>query len=328
MSKKPEKSKQTSGNGKLLEDLSQSIGKVIYGKEDVINEVIVALLAGGNLLIDDIPGVGKTSLARALAYSVSCSFRRIQFTSDLLPSDILGVKVYEPKEKDFRFLPGPIFNSIILADEINRASPRTQSALLEAMSEKQVTIEGETFKLKRPFMVIATENPIDHAGTYPLPDSQLDRFLMTISVGYPAKEFERKMIMEKKTKNGSGAISPVMDSEDIIRLQNAVDDITMEPDVADYILSLVNQTRSHKQLKLGASPRGSLALNQTAKARALLLGRDYVLPDDVKKSAVPVLKHRVALKGPVPSDEMRRQSCEIIEDILDSVPVPVRALLP
>jgi MoxR-like ATPase len=314
---------QTSANAIILGNLSKSIQSVIYGKEDVIKEVIIALLARGNLLIDDIPGVGKTSLARALAGSINCSFKRIQFTSDLLPSDILGVKVYEPKDSEFRFLPGPIFNSIILADEINRASPRTQSALLEAMSEKQVTIEGETYKLERPFMVIATENPIDTAGTYPLPDSQLDRFLMTISVGYPPPEYERKLIMEKNDDDKTDSVSPVMNSQDVIKLQNEVDKIKVESDIADYILSVINLTRSHKHLKLGSSPRGSLALNQTAKARALLEGRTFVVPDDVKKSAGPVLEHRVVPKGPVPTDEKRRLSKEIVEDILDSVPVPV-----
>lgn len=306
-----------------LSDLVGALSGVILGKEDVIEHVLVALLARGHLLIEDIPGVGKTTLARALSRAIKCSFRRVQFTSDLLPSDILGVKVYEPKSSDFRFIPGPIFNSIVLADEINRTTPRTQSALLEAMNESQVTIEGETYLLPRPFMVIATDNPLEHHGTYPLPDSQLDRFLMSVSMGYPAREVEKRIVMRAHAAPIPEDFTPVMDGDEVVRWQERADEARLEPVLADYILDLVEATRSHPGLRLGASPRGALALRQSAKARAVISGRDYCLPDDVKRQAVTVLAHRVLVSGPGPSDERRRAAREIIEEIVETVPVPV-----
>ncbi len=306
-----------------LKKLGESISSVILGKEEVVRKMLVSMLARGHVLIDDVPGVGKTTLARALARSIDCSFRRIQFTSDLLPSDILGVKVYEPAAGEFKFMPGPIFHCVVLADEINRTTPRTQSALLEAMSENQVTIEGETISLPHPFMVIATENPIEHHGTYPLPDSQLDRFLMSVPVGYPSLEREREMLTRPRSGPATLDIPSVMGAEEIISWQQKVDSVRMGPEVADYLLEIVGRTRNRPGLRLGASPRGSLALRQACKANALLEGRDFVLPDDVKDMAVPVLAHRVVPAGAGPSGEKRRTAREAIEEIVDSTPAPL-----
>jgi MoxR-like ATPase len=306
-----------------LVGLAESINKVILGKEEVVRRVVIALLARGNLLIEDVPGVGKTTLAQALANSIDCSFQRIQFTSDLLPGDILGVKVYEPKTSDFKFMPGPIFNSIVLADEINRTSPRTQSALLEAMNDSQVTMEGETYALPRPFMVIATQNPVEHHGAYPLPDSQLDRFLMSVLVGYPSLADERKIIFNERVDLSSGDLPPVMDADEVIRWQDRVDRVLMEPEIADYALALVGKTRGHQKLRLGVSPRGSIALTRAAKASAVFAGREFCVPDDVKSLAVPVLAHRIIPSGPAGMDERKRTAVEAIEEIVDSTPVPL-----
>jgi MoxR-like ATPase len=306
-----------------LGELKAAIGGVILGKDEVIEQVLITLLGRGHLLIEDIPGVGKTTLAQALARSINCSFRRIQFTSDLLPSDVLGVKVYDPKTAEFKFLPGPIFHSIVLADEINRTSPRSQSALLEAMSESQVTIEGETYPLPHPFMVIATQNPLEHHGAYPLPDSQLDRFMMSITVGYPGREHERRML----ARSGE-AITPeccplVMDTAEVVSWQDRADRVRIEPEVMEYLLELVARTRVHPRLRLGASPRGSIALRQAARARALLAGREFCLPDDVKAVASPVLAHRLIAAGPGRADEHRRAAAEVVEELLAAVDPPV-----
>jgi MoxR-like ATPase len=305
-----------------LQKLMDAVNGVILGKEEVVRKVLIALLARGNLLIEDIPGVGKTTLAQALARSIRCSFQRIQFTSDLLPSDILGVKVYEPSTSEFKFMPGPIFNSIVLADEINRATPRTQSALLEAMNEKQVTIEGETLALPRPFMVIATENPIEHHGTYPLPDSQLDRFLMSVGVGYPGLEHER-MILTRRVEPGSTDLAPVMDGSEVLQWQGRVDKVMMAPEIVDYVLEIASRSRSHGKLRLGVSPRGTLALKQAAKAAALIAGREFCVPDDVKSLSVPVLAHRVMVSAQGGVEEKRRAAVEVVEEILDTVRPPL-----
>jgi len=306
-----------------LVELTDEIGKVILGKDDVIKLALTSLLARGNLLIEDIPGVGKTTLAQSMARSIQCSFQRIQFTSDLLPSDVLGVKVYDPKTSDFKFLPGPIFNSIVLADEINRATPRSQSALLEAMSESQVTIEGETHPLPEPFMVIATENPIEHHGAYPLPDSQLDRFLMSISVGYPEREDELRMLRRESALQSVDNVSPVMDGGEVMGWQSRADGVSVEESVVDYMLVLVERTRQDPRVKVGVSPRGALALRQAAKSHALLSGRDYALPDDVKAVAGPALSHRLILSGAMAAERGRRLGRDVIAEILDTVPVPV-----
>ncbi len=306
-----------------LVELASSIGKVIIGKDEVISLILTALFAGGHVLIEDIPGVGKTTLAHALARSIDCSFRRIQFTSDLLPSDILGTKVYDPASGGFEFMPGPIFNSVILADEINRTTPRTQSALLEAMNENQVTMEGDTHALPEPFMVIATQNPLEHYGTYPLPDSQLDRFMMSISMGYPDSSDERRILGGASTDPFSNDFRPVMANEEISYWQTRVDEVKMESEIVDYIISIVERTRNHRDLRLGASPRGSLALVQAAKSWALLKGRNYCLPDDVKYLAGPVLSHRLLVGGQATLEQRRRAALEILEEILDEVSVPV-----
>ncbi len=310
------------GKGRLTR-LTDSIERAILGKPRAVAEVVIALLARGNLLIEDIPGVGKTTLAQALARSIRCSFQRIQFTSDLLPTDILGVKVYEPAAAEFKFMPGPIFNSIVLADEINRATPRTQSALLEAMNERQVTIEGETHPLPRPFMVIATENPIEHHGTYPLPDSQLDRFLMSISMGYPGLDDERLLLSRPRVDPMAADFQAVMEAEEVIAWQDRVEQVRMAPEIVDYVLELTGRSRTHNKLRLGVSPRGALALKQAAKASALLAGRGFCIPDDVKSLAVAVLAHRVIPSGPGTPGDRRRAAVEVIEEILDAVPAPI-----
>jgi MoxR-like ATPase len=309
-----------------LSALAAAIGRTVLGKDEAIKKLLVALLARGHLLIEDIPGVGKTTLAQALAKSIRCSFQRIQFTSDLLPADILGIKLYEPARSEFRFLPGPIFNAIVLADEINRTTPRTQSALLEAMSECQVTIEGETHPLPRPFMVIATQNPLEHHGAYPLPDSQLDRFTMSIAMGYPGPEAEKRMLARPGLPGSRADSEPaleVMDAAEVIALQERADAVKVPPEVADYLLEIVRRTREHPRLRLGASPRGSLALRQVARARALIEGRNFVLPDDVKGYAVETLAHRLTVAGVGPSEEKRRAAAEVVLEILEATPVPV-----
>jgi len=309
--------------GALIDKLSTSIERAILGKRDVIDRVLTALLSRGHLLIEDIPGVGKTTMAQALARSINCSFKRVQFTSDLLPSDILGVKVFEPASGEFKFVQGPIFNSIVLADEINRTTPRTQSAFLEAMSEAQVTIEGDTFSLPAPFMVIATENPIEHHGTYALPDSQLDRFLMSVSMGYPPRDDEKRILTENVLDPSGESFGHVMEADEVVALQSAVDGVRLSSEVADYILELVGATRQSKGLRLGASPRGSLALRQVAKASALMDGRDFTIPDDVKKNTVSVLAHRVIPSGAIPPDEKRKVAKDIVEDIVETVSAPL-----
>jgi len=321
--KEPEKTFESRDPPARLGELSASVARAILGKQEEIRLVITALLARGHLLIEDIPGVGKTTMAQALARSIGSPFRRIQFTSDLLPSDILGVKVYEPATGEFRFMPGPIFNSIILADEINRTTPRTQSALLEAMNETQVTIEGETHPLPLPFMVIATENPLEHHGTYPLPDSQLDRFLMSIAVGYPPGDEERRILAGENADPLQKEFSTVMSGQEVVHWQERTDSVKMAPEIIDYILAIINATRVHHGLRLGASPRAALALRQAAKAYALMQGRDYCLPDDVKTLAVPVLAHRLIPKGPSSPEEKRRLGREAVEEVLDQTAVPL-----
>jgi MoxR-like ATPase len=278
----------------LVRGLERNLARALVGKAEVVRLAVVSLIARGHLLIEDVPGVGKTTLAAALARSIGAGFQRIQFTSDLLPSDVLGVTVYEADRREFAFKPGPIFTNVLLADELNRTTPRTQSALLEAMNEGQVSLDHTTHLLPRPFMVLATQNPRDHAGTYPLPDSQLDRFLLRVRIGYPSLADERTILQRGAALP---ALDPVVGSADVLALQDAADRVRADDAVVDYLLAIVAATRRSRLLALGASPRGALALLRAARAHALADGRDYLVPDDVKALAVPVLAHRVLLSG-------------------------------
>lgn len=310
------------GTASALRALETNIAQALVGKPDVVRLAIVALLARGHLLIEDVPGVGKTTLAHALARSLGLAFRRIQFTSDLLPSDILGVSVFDPRKAEFEFRPGPIFANIILADEINRTTPKTQSSLLEAMNESQVSLDHHTYRLPQPFMVLATQNPLEYHGTHPLPESQMDRFLLRIRVGYPDETHERQLL------RGAGASSverlqPVLDGQAVLALQAQADAVTIEESLLGYVMAIVQATRTHPALALGVSPRGALALVRAAKALALSEGRPYCVPDDVKGLAAPAFAHRVLLRsrwddpvGETPGAE------QVIHQILQDVPVP------
>ena len=307
---------------KLLE-LETAVGAAIRGKGEVVRLSLVSLLARGHLLIEDVPGVGKTTLAQALARSVSCRFHRLQFTSDMLPSDVLGVTIYNAHEEAFEFKPGPIFSNFLLADEINRTTPKTQSALLEAMNESQVTIDGHSHSLPRPFMVIATQNPVEHHGTYPLPESQLDRFLMRLRIGYPDTASERQ-ILRNCERESTQPVQSGLSAEDVIRMQDAVHRITVEETLVDYMLAIVERTRTHESLALGVSPRGSQALFRAVQALALIEGRDFAIPDDVKRLAVPLFAHRVVVNTRTTLVQRRGEAGErIIEEILSQVEVPL-----
>jgi len=306
-----------------LSELETAVGAVIHGKPEVVRLSLVCLLARGHLLIEDVPGVGKTTLAQALARSVSCRFHRLQFTSDMLPSDVLGVTIYNAHAEAFEFKPGPIFSNFLLADEINRTTPKTQSALLEAMNESQVTIDGHSHFLPRPFMVIATQNPVEHHGTYPLPESQLDRFLMRLRIGYPDTASERLILRNIPRESAQPAASGLV-ADDVLRLQDAVHRVTVDETLIDYMLAIVERTRSHESLTLGVSPRGSQALYRAVQAVALIEGRDYAIPDDVKRLAVPLFAHRVVINTRTTLVQRRADTGErIIEDILSQVEVPL-----
>jgi MoxR-like ATPase len=311
----------------VVAQLQRSIARAIYGKEEAIQLSLITLLARGHLLIEDVPGVGKTTLAQALAKSFHCTFQRIQFTSDLLPSDVLGVSVYNPETREFEFRSGPIFANVVLADEINRTTPRTQSALLEAMNEAQVSIDGKTMALPQPFLVIATQNPVEHHGTYPLPESQLDRFLMRIKMGYPSPETEREILRKRvgiRGENPLDALEPVADVSEVLAMQDEVAHIKVDSSLHDYALEIVNRTRNSDLLALGVSPRGTLMLQRAAQARAFLDGRDYCLPDDFKKLAVPVFSHRVVASSRHASLQKKSETTEsVLRDIVESVPVPL-----
>jgi MoxR-like ATPase len=306
-----------------LAELETALGSAIRGKPEVIRLSVVCLLARGHLLIEDVPGVGKTTLAQALARSVSCRFHRLQFTSDMLPSDVLGVTIYNAHSEAFEFKPGPIFTNFLLADEINRTTPKTQSALLEAMNEGQVTIDGRPHSLARPFMVIATQNPVEHHGTYPLPESQLDRFLMRLRIGYPDAASERQILRNGEPAAAAPSAS-TLTAEDILQFQDAVHQIAVEDSLVDYILAIVERTRNHEALALGVSPRGTQALFRAVQALALLEGRDYAIPDDVKRLAAPLFAHRVVINTRTTLVERRADMGErIIEEILTQVEVPL-----
>jgi MoxR-like ATPase len=308
---------------KTIQAVQANIEQVIKGKSQVVELAVVCLLARGHLLIEDVPGVGKTTLAHSLARSLDCSFSRIQFTSDLLPSDILGVSVFLQQQQAFEFRPGPIFANVVLADEINRTTPKTQSSLLEAMNEAQVSVDNQTYPLPQPFTVIATQNPVEHHGTFPLPESQLDRFLMRIRIGYPDLAEERKVLDRQHMLHPAEELQPVISVQETLDLQHAVEKIRMDDVLLDYLLGIVAATRKSELLTLGVSTRGAIALQQAAKALALVRDRDYCLPDDIKDVAPCVLSHRVILNTNLASGRQFEESEQIIRDLVESVPVPL-----
>ncbi|MSQ31684.1 MAG: MoxR family ATPase [Dehalococcoidia bacterium] len=300
--------------------ISENVERVIVGKSKEVELALVAMLSQGHVLIEDVPGVGKTMLAKSLSRSIGCTFRRVQFTPDLLPSDVTGVSIYNQKTGEFEFRHGPIMAQIVLADEINRATPKTQSSLLEAMEERQMTVDGRTYQLPNPFLVLATQNPIEYEGTYPLPEAQLDRFIMRISLGYPNKTDEIAIIDGQQKVHPIESLRQVASPEEMVSLQESVKGIFVDPLMKEYIVDIVDATRKHSGVYLGASPRGSLALFHTSQARAMMQGRDFVLPDDIKTLAPNVLAHRIIIS---PSSRMRDVSgISVVKEILDTVPVP------
>ena len=306
-----------------IEHLERTIGGVFLGKPHVIRLVLTGFFAQGHMLIEDVPGVGKTLLARTLARAVDASFKRIQFTPDLLPSDLLGTSVFNQKTGDFEFRKGPIFASVILADEINRTTPRTQSALLEAMNSAHVSLDGVTHELPQPFVVLATQNPFEFEGTYALPESQLDRFLMRIGVGYPARDEEKRMLKEQQEAEPFDQVKPVITAAATRKIQREVRAVRVEDSLRDYLLAIVSATREHARVRIGISPRGSNALQRASQAHAYLDGRDYVLPDDIKRLARPVFAHRLVLDGALPGDGSFKDRDRVLKEILDNVEVPI-----
>jgi len=305
----------------LAHRVRANVERVIVGKSDVIELVLVALLCEGHVLLEDVPGIGKTLLAKTVARSLGCTFRRIQFTPDLLPSDVTGVSFFNQKRQEFEFRPGPVFSQVLLADEINRATPRTQSALLECMEERQVTLEGETRTLPRPFLVLATQNPIELEGTFPLPEAQLDRFLLRLSLGYPSVEEEKSIARRFRGTSPLDALEPVVTAEELQAVQQLCQQVHISEAVEDYIVGIVRGTREHPLVELGASPRGTLALNRTARALAAISGRTFVIPDDVKRLAPAVLAHRLITSAQA---RLRGQAQgQIIDEVIESVSVPV-----
>ncbi len=304
--------------------LRDNIGTVIFGKDDVIKLVVVGLLARGHILIEDVPGIGKTTLANVLAKSVNCSFQRIQFTSDLLPTDIIGVSIYNPSQEEFKFQKGPIFANVVLADEINRTTPKTQSSLLEAMNDRQVSTDSVTYPLPEPFIVIATQNPIEHYGTFPLPESQLDRFTLRISIGYPDSEEEKRMVRSKQGGNPLDTVEPVLSADEVVELQNEAETVTVDESLMDYVMQIVEATRNSELVQLGVSPRGTIALVKLGQANAMVEGRDYVIPDDIKTLAVPALAHRIILSTEYgPKAAGISNASQVIRNIINSIRVPL-----
>lgn len=301
--------------------LEQNIGQAVFGKKEVIRLALTALLAEGHLLVEDAPGVGKTSLAKAIAKSLASEFTRLQFTPDMLPSDILGSSVFLPNMGEFEFRKGPIFTNVLLADEINRTTPRTQSALLEAMSEGQVSLEGKTYPLASPFFVLATQNPFEFEGTYPLPENQLDRFMMCIEIGYPTRDVEKDILKNHRLGEPVDQLKPVMSAEQLRQTQAQVREVKFSESLHDYLLDIVQATRQHEQLQLGVSPRGAITFFKAAQSFAFLHGRNYVVPDDIKHTAVPVLSHRIVCKGML-QEGQRSRAQGVIRQILSKVPVP------
>jgi MoxR-like ATPase len=310
----------TGGYRALLARVRANLNRVIEGKPEVVDLTLITLAAGGSILMEDVPGVGKTTLAKALARSLDAIFARIQFTPDLLPADILGCSIYSPVDGTFSFRPGPVFCNVLLADEINRASPRTQSALLEAMSEAQATIEGTLRPLPSPFFVVATQNPVEYHGTYPLPEAQLDRFMVLFNLGYPAREVEVDILFNQATKHPLGGLQAVITTDDVLEIQRRVRKVHVARAVAEYLVGLITQTRSDPRVKLGVSPRGSLMLFRAAQAAAFLDGRDHVLPDDVQRMAPYVLSHRIVLTSKAKYGGLSKDG--IVDEIIGMVPVP------
>ena len=304
--------------------LQAEIERVIRGKAEAVRLAIVTLLAGGHLLVEDVPGVGKTTLAHALARALDCSFQRIQFTSDLLPSDVIGLSVYDQTSTTFEWRQGPIFANVILADEINRTTPKTQSALLEAMAERHVTVEGVTHPLPQPFIVMATQNPIEHHGTYPLPESQVDRFMLRLRIGYPGLIDEKQMLRDREHGEPLDEVQTVMTAEEILELQRAVSEVSVDDAIVDYLMRIVAATRNSEMLDLGVSPRGTLSLFRAAQALALTEERDYCIPDDVKRLVIPVFAHRIAVSSRYASAMRRSEEAEaVLHEILKTVSVPL-----
>lgn len=305
----------------LVRRLEENIGSVILGKHSAIQLALVALLAEGHLLIEDAPGVGKTSLAKSLALSLGCRFTRLQFTPDMLPSDILGGSIFLPNRGEFEFRPGPVFTQVLLADEINRTPPRTQSALLEAMMEKQVSVEGRTHPLEKPFFVLATQNPYEFEGTYPLPENQLDRFMVCMEIGYPDKAAEKAVLISHRHGEPVNGLKPVITSEQLMELQAAVREVRIDDALHDYILEIVHATRSHPELTIGVSTRGAVTFSRAIQSQAFVAGRDYVIPDDVKAMAIPVLAHRVVCSG-ILREGQRKRAQAVLQQMLAKIPVP------
>src|SRR5215213_9519079 len=304
--------------------LRAAVERVIKGKSEAVRLATVTLLAGGHLLVEDVPGVGKTTLAQALAQAIDCVFQRIQFTSDLLPSDVIGLSVYDERARAFEFKQGPIFANVVLADEINRTTPKTQSALLEAMAEGHVTVEGTTYRLPAPFIVVATQNPIEHHGTYPLPESQLDRFMLRLRIGYPGVDDERKILRDRERNDPLLDLRPVMSGEDILDLQRQVSEVSVDDALVDYLMRIVNATRETEMLDLGVSPRGTLALFRAAQALALSEERTYCVPDDIKRLVLPVFAHRLVVSSRFSSSLRRSEEAEaVLREIMKTVSVPL-----
>jgi MoxR-like ATPase len=304
----------------IAQRIAENVEKVIVGKHPTVQLTVIALLCEGHILIEDVPGTGKTMLAKSVAKSLGCTFRRIQFTPDMLPSDVTGVSVFNQKTREFEFRPGPVLAQIVLTDEINRATPKTQSALLEAMEERQVTVDGVTYPMEKPFLVLATQNPIEYEGTFPLPEAQLDRFMMRINLGYPSSEDEVIMLDRQQHSHPVNRLEQVVTAEELVEAQRRIREVHLNDLVKEYIVKLVYATRKHPDVYLGASPRGSIALYRTAQARAAILARDYVIPDDVKALAIETLAHRLIIS---PSARIKNVDPRaVIQEVLDSTPVP------